>query len=80
MTKQEQAKKIAREHGVKGFKKLKLKRDIYHVGRQCRYIEKFIALRLLARLESIGFRIGDKETAIALANKGLLDIITLEDF
>ena len=78
MTKLDQAKKCAKEHGVKGFRKLRLKKEVYIVGKQCARIEKHIALRLIVRLEQFGFKIGSKETTLELAKKGLLDTITLE--
>ena len=72
------AKKIAKEHGVKGFRKLNLKRPIYNVGRQGSYINQHVAERLIGRLESAGFRIGMKSTSLELAEKGLLDVIIVE--
>ena len=72
------AKKVAKEHGVKGFRKLKLKRTIYVAGKQCQFLNTYIALRLISRMEELGFTIGDKQTTIELAEKGLLDTIILE--
>ena len=78
MTKLKQAKKCAKEHGIKGFRKLKLKRPIHLIGKQCAYINAYIALRLIDRLKEIGFRIGDEKTTRELAEKGLLDTISIE--
>ena len=73
-----EAKKVAKEHGVKGFRKLKLKRELYTIGNQCSYINKFMAVRLIEKLEELGFRIGGKIDCLELAEKGLLDTITIE--
>lgn len=73
-----EAKKVAKEHGVKGFRKLKLKRELYTIGKQCTYINKFMAVRLIQQLEDLGFRIGGKSDCLELAEKGLLDTITIE--
>lgn len=71
------AKKICKEHGVKSFRKAKLKRTIYYAGKQCERINPHIAKRLLSRLESEGFNIGNRDVAYELAEKGLLDQITV---
>ncbi len=73
----ETAKKIAKEHGVKGFRKLKLKRPAFVVGKQCAFMSKFIANNLIESLTKKGFNIQDKALCIELANKGLLDTLTI---
>lgn len=73
------AKQVVKDHGVKGFRKLKLKREVYTIGKQCSYINKHVALRLITRLEALGFSIGGKQVTLELAEKGLLDTITLQN-
>lgn len=77
MTRIEVAKKSCKEYGVKGFRKLKLKRELYTIGKQCTFINKFIAVRMIASLEKLGFEIKDKKTCLSLNEKGLLDTITI---
>ncbi len=72
------AKQILKEHGVKGFRKLKLKRIRYVAGKQCSFLNPHIAKNLLNRLVAEGFSVGNLQTCIELAEKGLLDTITLE--
>jgi hypothetical protein len=78
MTKLDEAKKCAKNHGVKGFRKMKLKRPIHLIGKQCQHINPHVALRLIDRLKEIGFRIGDEQVTRELAVKGLLDTISIE--
>lgn len=73
----ELAKKICKEHGVKGFRKLALKKPTFIAGRQCKSISDCIAERLLNRLIEEGFTIAQPEVAFSLAKKGLLDCITI---
>ena len=73
----EAAKKICKEHGVKGFRKLALKREIYVAGKQGSWINPEIAKRLIDRLLSIGFNVADVNTSMQLAEKGLLDTISI---
>lgn len=77
MTNLDQAKKAAKEHGVKGFRKLKLKREVYIVGKQCQQVNEHIAKRLIGRMEEIGFHVEGKQTLIELAEKGLFDTMTI---
>ncbi|MBY7902345.1 hypothetical protein [Vibrio vulnificus] len=77
MTHLELAKKVTKEHGIKGFRKLSLKRPTYVVGKQCQFINKFVALNLLESLSRKGFDIADYKTCVELANKGHLDTITI---
>jgi predicted transcriptional regulator len=73
----ELAKKICKEHGVKGFRKLKLKRTMFTAGKQCQSINAHIAKRLIDRLLAEGFEIRDAGTCYELADKGLLDTVTV---
>jgi hypothetical protein len=66
-----QAKKICKEHGVKGFKKMNLKRTVYVAGKQCQRINSSIATRLIERLVEEGFEIAGLSTCKELAEKGL---------
>lgn len=72
------AKKIFKEHGVKGFRKLKLKRPAYIGGKQCSKLNSHIAKNLLDRLVACGFHIDDLNTCYSLAEKGLLDTVTVK--
>lgn len=71
------AKKICREHGVKGFRKMKLKRPVYVAGKQCSNLNGHIAKRLISRLTEEGFEVAQYTTCIELAEKGLLDTISI---
>ena len=73
----ELAKKICKEHGVKGFRKLKLKRPLYTVGRQTVRINKRIALRLVDSLESNGFKIDNRDMVMSLIEQDLFDSFTI---
>ena len=74
----EQAKKAVKEHGVKGFRKLRLKRECYTIGKQCVQIEKFKGISLINALEKAGFRVQQKDILLNLADQGFLDVITIE--
>lgn len=71
------AKYICKEHGVKGFRKLKLKEEMYTAGKQCSYISPILAKSLLEELIETNFVITDYNTCMELANKGQLDTITI---
>ena len=71
------AKKVCKEHGVKGFRKLALKREIFVAGKQCSYINTEIAKRLIDRLLSLGFNVADVNTSMQLAEKGFLDTLSI---
>ncbi len=73
----ELARKLAKELGVKGFRKLKLKRTLYTIGKQCQPINKFMAARLIEGLEKLGFEVVDLATCSELNAKNLLDTITI---
>lgn len=72
-----QAKGIVKSHKINGFKKLRLKSEMYIIGRQCERIDTPTALSLLSALEGIGYQISQKEITLELARKGLLDTVTL---
>jgi len=73
----EAAKKVCKNHGVKGFRKLALKRDIFVAGKQCAFINAEIAKRLIGRLLELGYQVADVNTSLQLAEKGLLDTISI---
>ena len=73
----EQAKMICKNHGIKGFRKLKLVRPVYVAGKQCSKIDRYIAERLLNRLVQEGFDVADYGTCLQLAEKGMLDTISI---
>ena len=75
MNKFDEAKRICKAHGIKGFRKLKLKRTVYHAGRQCQRMDVATAQTVLAELVELGFDFTNCEHK--LAAKGLLDVITL---
>lgn len=77
MTNLEAAKKAVKAVGVKGFRKLKLKRTIYMIGRQGQFMTERTTRELVAALENAGYRIQDKNTALSLAAEGLLDCISI---
>ena len=73
----ETAKKIVKDHGVKGFRKLKLKRPMWVVGRQTVHVNKHVALRMIDRLESEGFCIQQRDVIMSLIEKDLFDSCTI---
>lgn len=75
----QKAKQIFKDHGVKGFRKLKLARPTYIGGKQCLTLNAHVAKRLLDRLIEEGYTIDDLQTCYELAEKGLLDTITIKD-
>lgn len=77
-TKLEKAKAIAKKNGIKGFRKLRLKQEMYIIGKQCQQMDKDTAFQMINKLEEIGYRIGGRDVCIQLAQKGMLDTITIE--
>ncbi len=73
----ELAKKVCKEHGVKGFRKLALKSTIFVAGKQCKFINSEIAKRLIERLLELGFEVADVRTSLELAEKGFLDTVSI---
>lgn len=73
-----EAKKICKGR-VKGFKKYRLKRPCYSAGRQGERVTPEVAHSLLDELEGVeGLRIIQLDTCRSLADKGLLDVISIE--
>ena len=71
------AKKICKEHGIKGFRKTRQKHASYIAGKQCAQINKHVALRLIGKLLEAGFVIEQLKTSKELASKGHLDTISI---
>ncbi|MGL5482400.1 MAG: hypothetical protein ACRDC7_10925 [Aeromonas veronii] len=74
------AKEIAKEAGVKGFRKLRLKAVKHIIGRQGAWLAPAVAHKLLDDLMALGFGLRMMDTLRALADKGNLDMITIEGF
>lgn len=71
------AKKICKKHGLKGFRKIRLKRECYIAGKQTNRINTSTALSLLDDLTNSGFLIRDLPVLKELAENGLLDSVTI---
>lgn len=71
------AKKICKEHGMKGFKKMRLARTVYIAGKQCQMLDKSLSINLVNKLLAAGFQIKGVETVRELAEKGLLDCLLI---
>ncbi len=73
------AKKIAKSYGVKGFRKVNLKRvkTLYNVGKQCQQIDAETALAFIADLEAAGVEVMQRDTILSLASRGHMDMITI---
>ena len=74
----ETAKKIAKDLNVKGFRKLKLQRVRYTIGKQCSFMREEVANSLIDNLIAAGWEVTDLKTCHELANKGLLDSVTIK--
>lgn len=74
----ETAKKIAKDLNVKGFRKLKLHRVRYTIGKQCSFMSEEVANTLIDNLIAAGWEVADLKTCRELANKGLLDSVTIK--
>lgn len=74
----ETAKKIAKDLNVKGFRKLKLQRVRYTIGKQCSFMSEEVANTLIDNLIADGWEVTDLKTCRELANKGLLDSVTIK--
>ena len=80
MTKQKHIQEIkltCKNHGVKGFRKLALKRTIYIAGKQGLKLSTFIANNLIDSITKKGGFIQDVDCCRQLAEKGLLDTISI---
>ena len=73
----EVAKKIVKNHGVKGFRKLKLKRPMWVIGKQTIKINKYTALRMIERLEEEGFTITQRDVTMQMVENEMIDTITI---
>ena len=71
------AKKVCKEHGVKGFRKLKLKRPTYAAGKQGQYLNPHVSKNLLDSLTRKGVQVSDLNLMHQLAEKGLMDTVTI---
>lgn len=69
------AKQICKAHGLKGFRKMRLARGGYIAGKQCERVAN--GRSLLAALESAGYVVSQREVCYELADKGLLDSVTI---
>lgn len=74
----DEMKKIAKELNIKGFRKLKLKRTRYVIGKQLKFMTQETAMKLMAEVYKVGFEIEDLAICKELAMKGLLDTITIK--
>lgn len=77
MSNLEKAKKLAKQNGLKGFRKIRVARGGYAVGRQTERMTEGTALNVMAGFEKLGFQICQKQTCLELAAKGLLDTLTI---
>lgn len=73
----EKAREICKNHGIKGFRRLKLQRPIFVAGKQCTQINSHIAKRLIDRLVEEGYTVEMKDTLLELADKGLFDTVSI---
>ncbi|EBD5024581.1 hypothetical protein ACDX64_001564 [Salmonella enterica] len=71
-------KALVKALGIKGFRKLKLKRELYVAGKQCSFMDKDTATSLIKGIYSLGFEIEGLITCLELADKGLLDTVTIK--
>ncbi|EAM6533148.1 hypothetical protein ACE1EC_004365 [Salmonella enterica] len=71
-------KALVKALGIKGFRKLKLKRELYVAGKQCSFMDKDTATSLIKGIYSLGFEIEGLTTCLELADKGLLDTVTIK--
>ena len=73
-----EAKQICKGR-INGFRKYRLKRPCYSAGRQGERLSTELAHALLDELEAVeGLRIIQIECCRSLADKGLLDVISIE--
>lgn len=70
-------KAVAKELGVKGFRKLRLSRETYVIGQQGQYLDENSAIVLLNKITRYGFQIEQYKTCFELYEKGLLDTLTI---
>ncbi|HFI6874313.1 TPA: hypothetical protein ACGRZ5_003555 [Escherichia coli] len=70
-------KAVAKELGVKGFRKLKLSRESYVIGQQGQYLDENTVIILLNKITRYGWKIEQYKTCFELYEKGLLDTLTI---
>lgn len=70
-------KAVAKELGVKGFRKLKLSRETYVIGQQGKFLDENSAIVLLNKITRYGWKIEQYKTCFELYEKGLLDTLTI---
>ena len=70
-------KAVAKELGVKGFRKLRLSRESYVIGKQGQYLDENTVIILLNKITRYGFQIEQYKTCFELYEKGLLDTLTI---
>ncbi|WP_261783330.1 beta/alpha barrel domain-containing protein [Escherichia marmotae] len=70
-------KAVAKELGVKGFRKLKLTRETYVIGKQGQYLDENSVIVLLNKITRYGWKIEQYKTCFELYEKGLLDTLTI---
>ncbi|ELX2702827.1 hypothetical protein SI771_001620 [Escherichia coli] len=70
-------KAVAKELGVKGFRKLKLSRETYVIGQQGQYLDENTVIILLNKITRYGWKIEQYKTCFELYEKGLLDTLTI---
>ncbi|ECE0403390.1 hypothetical protein CB337_00165 [Salmonella enterica subsp. enterica serovar Agbeni] len=63
--------------GIKGFRKLKLKREVYTIGKQCAFMDTQTATSLIKAIMANGWTVQQLPTCLELAEKGLLDTVTI---
>ncbi|ENQ6860342.1 hypothetical protein ACEQMD_003208 [Salmonella enterica] len=64
--------------GIKGFRKLKLKRELYVIGKQCDRLDPLTANNLIKVILGQGWEVQQLSTCLELADKGLLDTLTVK--
>ena len=74
----EAAKKVAKDLNVKGFRKMKLQRVRYVVGKQCARMDTVTAHALIDGMIAAGWEVTQLNVCRELADKGLLDSITIK--
>lgn len=71
------AKKLAKDLNVKGFRAMRLARGGYVVGRQTKFLNPEVANKLIDGMLALGFEVMMLQVCRQLANKGLLDSISI---
>lgn len=77
VTAEGEIKAVAKELGVKGFRKLRLTRETYVIGQQGQYLDENTVIVLLNKITRYGWKIEQYKTCFELYEKGLLDTLTI---